>query len=839
MASVYTWSFTGVFILFILIGFLLGLWRGLKRSLLRFISVFISAFIAYFITVPVTKAVLNIDVSSFGWVIGGVTLSTVNDTLLAIINQIPYVSDIVNLSSTFKSFLLYLPQIIVNIVLFVLLFIIICLFMWIIYRIVAHFVAPKKDKNGDVRKKYRLAGAGIGAVQGLLFFIVLLIPVLSIVNLISTTTDTIDEYNDAKQSKSVAVYVETPSNDEGFSALSVINEAENKDSKIINTTEIHKYLDPVKNVWVVKTFNAIKIGALSDKVFDGFSKLDIKGTKTTLRAEVNTLTNLVIKFNDIKNLDLNNLSDDDVDKLNETVNYVFSSPLLKNVIGEALPNAASKWMSANDAVIGLTKPNLGDNLTPVVDSLLKAISVESVEEVEKDIKAVPSVLKVSSQSGLLTNLKEGGDSAFKAMSDKTNVTNLIDAMLGGPALKQVLPSLFNTGLEFVYPLIDVPETDEEIDQIFYEKLIKANEISADSSARENAYRDALRYYDVTIYEDGEVPTPVPARPFITKTQFDSIISNCSLFNTRTQFETYFTSNNIAIKRGMVVSKGDLVITKKSNQINWETEKVILANIFSGFYNVYDQNNSKGEGETALDSVDFEVFANVLDNIRKSQLLDGIDQKLVLSFLQSSIMEDLSIGDGFMNMVKDDEKFETVDFHKLFNTLTVVKNLKSNDQSLSKENVDSLLKTLTSTDEEDKATKDAILDMADEDNLKKSGVSDNQASAISTIVKGISEVTNTDTSESDRDAFEAAVDAMENSETESFSSKEDVKKFVNSLMSSEIVYKAVVNNNDYKVITSHTDWVQESCTEYYNNHSDCDTTKLSSIAEKCGTTWSNT
>lgn len=841
-------SITGVFFLFIIIGILLGLARGFVPSIIRFVTVIISAIIAYFVTASVVESLLQLDLSTFGWTIGGIEFTNVNTTMISLLQSFPYVSDIISLSPTFRDFVLILPSLVLNLVVFVLLFFIVKAIMWILYKIVSKIFSPKK-KKGEIQNKHRLIGALTGAVQGIFCFVLTIIPALGIVNIANNTVEYVNTYNSASNSGHAEIAVAS------FSQLSTQEAEEESVMSFISTEEISRFLNPIKQNWVVKTLDFLGVGKMADIMFDGLTTFEIKKTETNIRKEISTITALAVRGNRIASGNLANLSIEDIRVVDEMVDLTFESPLLKNIVGEAVPNIASEWSSSSgSSLIGYTRPNFGE-MEGIADSFLLALSIASPTDIEKDFKSASKVLMVTNTSGKLNSISAGGDSAFEIFSDKMFIQDIVDAMVQGPSFKRTLPSIFNTGLSFIYPLIDVPQDKGVVEERFYEKLILANEryvIDENDENLESGYKSAFRYFDVKVVETA--PLEDVDFGFVTQTQLETMVASCKTFTTAQQFEDFFNQQDMNVFMGFVVVETDLVIKKSSSDIEWNTEKVILADIFSGMFNVYKNDSSKTESQTALDVVDFYEFALVLDNIRKSQLLDDIDQHLILAFLQSSILDDLVIGQAFMDCVKDKEKFESVNFVDLFNTLTVIRDLESflngEGSSLSDSDVSTLLEILTG---EDDTMKGIIQDMSEKEGLMNSGLDENKADAISSLVNGILESGETTQSEYDAEAMESAVLAMENAskneavDNEGVIFKSDISAytFVNNVMNSPIIFASTIGNPNYHgfdnandfdrdfVLQAISDWRSR---EGYTPNS-ADDEKLSLIATRFGTTWS--
>ena len=140
-----------VFIIILVAGFFVGFWRGLKKSTANLIFSIVGIIVAFFVTAPITNLIMNINIDYNGQTVLLSDLALVmakeNQDLVILINNNP------NIEAIFA----FLPQAIVNTVVFILITCAIELVIYIIYRIIAFFL---KTKEGE--KKHRLSGGFVG-----------------------------------------------------------------------------------------------------------------------------------------------------------------------------------------------------------------------------------------------------------------------------------------------------------------------------------------------------------------------------------------------------------------------------------------------------------------------------------------------------------------------------------------------------------------------------------------------------------------------------------------------------------------------------------------------------
>lgn len=179
-ASMAMLALLGVFVLF---GALFGMGRGVKRAGLR-LGIFVGLLlVALLLTPVVASGLLGINISINGqtpteWV------DSLSDDLVVMLQESlgqymtpfgPYI----------KEYAVGLVLAVLNIILFFLLYIVIKIISWIIYAIVARFAAPKRDKDGNKNKKHVWWGALVGMVQGVLLFVLFLLPIHGVIGVVN------------------------------------------------------------------------------------------------------------------------------------------------------------------------------------------------------------------------------------------------------------------------------------------------------------------------------------------------------------------------------------------------------------------------------------------------------------------------------------------------------------------------------------------------------------------------------------------------------------------------------------------------------------------------------
>lgn len=467
MTQILPTAIISIFILFLLVGFVCGWVRGLNKSLTRFIMVIAVAVLAFFITAPISKAVVNMDLSKFDFSISNVRVTTIGDTIVNLLEKVPKISDLVDASPTFQAFINALPQMIVNVVLFILVFFLIKWFTMIFYWIIAGVCFNKKKMAGKDRHKF--VGAVIGALQGFIVAFVILIPVFGI---IATAQPIIDASRQTEQVQVVTVDEQTEGED-------------NELSKAINKTS--EYIDAATGSWVYKAFKGIGLQQLSVSMYDHLTTVKEDGKTFELRREVITIADAYPEIDYIMDHGFNLEDTKGLEHLKGAFETLYDSKVLSGMVKEVVPYVAQRWM--NDATfMDIKKPTTSNaDVNELIDALLPKIAEAKGDTIKNDITAgLDIMIKISKAQADLD-----GGTLVDALGKDGLVTELIEEALKSDTIKGLLPRVVGVGLSYVYEALDI--TDGE--QVNYDVEISDDEWTNEKAALQKIFQNLFNLYE--------------------------------------------------------------------------------------------------------------------------------------------------------------------------------------------------------------------------------------------------------------------------------------------------------------------------------------------------------
>ena len=711
---------------FILVGMMLGLIRGWKNTLVRLIEIVLCAFIAYIIAGSLADAFLALDLSKYGFNIAGVKVTTVEETLTSLISSISVVKEVLELSPTLKSVIAILPIVIISLVLFVVLFFVIKFLVWIIHAIVGAVIRKKLKEQSeynddDIQKKNvnRLIGAGIGVLQGIICFAIVMSPVAGITYFLADEVKYIREYSD------------------GLIKDDVVNASVYADETDAEKDDVAKAQEELNKV--NSKFRGLALFGykpISKGLVNGLTSFELNGVETSLTKELDNVVKIYVRAEKLSKIPLDSWTTEETKIANETIDLFFESPITGDIATEIVTDVADRWTSedvSKYAILGINKPIINGGGSEVFDVFLKQLKADEKEDLKNELKVAVNVLDVAIKKDIINIAKESTtvDDVIVPISQNGVVEEFIGAMVGGRAIKNTIPTAIQFGLHQMYPLLGV---------------------------REEAY-------------------------------------------------------------------ANLKISKASSEINWDTEKVYLDNVFSGLARTYISLQKEGE---ILEKLDYQSLSLALESLRKSELLNSpldngstLGKEITLVLLNSTYFDVLDGMDGLLNKIEND--YENVNFANLLETLKSsvqlaqsMKDLQSGEiTELPQDQIEGLLNGLT-----DDTTGKLVKDLTTPENLAELGVDEDSAKAVGSLIGAVvdynSEVNSSEENENvvkmptdqegkDKatDAFRELVDVVQvgvknedeaEPEYKFFASKEEMRDFILKLQASPYVYAVSLSSS---------------------------------------------
>ena len=467
-----------VFVAVLLFGFLFGLWRGFNKSLVRLLFVVASIVGAFFLAPVVTRWALTFDLSNFGIKIAGESVSTLGELLRALLKDVPYIQDLAE-TNAYATIMEVVPQMIVNVVMFVVLFYLIRLVSMIIYWIIAGICFSKKKTEG--KNKHRLLGSVVGVVQNFAVFLVLLVPVIGAVNIVGEIETIVTQENSSSASttrttlsddNSYVVLMEGEGEGEGESGSSSSG-PEGEIVKIYNT--VNDVIKIYKNTWVAKFLSGVKLDVVCQGAFDKLSTIAKDGEKFVLKNEVSSAAYVYTDYKAFKELGEIDVTNPKLyEIMKSAINHAYQSRLAAKTIDEIVPLAASKWL-AGETFMGISFDSL--HISAPYDAVVKSalgVLTDGTKTLSETLTSTADMMK--SLAGTAAKVQEAIEEGVNALTPET-VTDLLTTLTESPETIELVKDVLltedtETGktnldniVDAVFPEGGTTEEQEKIDTI--------------------------------------------------------------------------------------------------------------------------------------------------------------------------------------------------------------------------------------------------------------------------------------------------------------------------------------------------------------------------------------
>lgn len=730
-------AIVSLFLVCIILGFVFGWFRGFSKSLVRFIIVLAVTVLAFFVVPSITTAVLKMDISKLNINIGGVSAVTLGDLIIDLIEQVPIVQDLIESSPTLASVITLVPQMLANVVLFIAFFFIFKWFSMIIYWIIAGIFFSKK-KMGD-KDRHKFVGAVIGTVQGFLVAIVLMVPIFGVVE----TSRPMVEAIRAEQTTA------STSENTGESASGF-------------------------------TYTVNEEGSSETPGGEGSSETP-GGSSETPGGEGSGGTSEEEKNNkDIKQTVY--------DVTDETGKYVdaFDKVWIVKVM---------KALKIQDLSVSMF-----DNLTTVKD---RDLEVSLRNEVKVVASAYPGL------SGLIY-----GDADIENAETYDNVKESFDKLYASPVLSGVVSELVpkaatrwsDTSLaeeDRKFCGIAKPDFGDAATNRVFDALLLNLATQEDS---EELKKDIDTSIDVMkLCCTSGIVTAVKHNgdlmEVLLKDTNKNLVSNIIdlSLNSSTLKECLPDIINLAMSKVYTALNitdapeinGNLTVEE------WQTEKLVLQNVFNNVLRLYDGiNKGTKEGKNALDCLDFAALGRAFDGLRSSKLLSEGSLSIMTKLMDSDFVvgADVTIMASFkekMTAVWNDPTVKMEDtFVAVQNALVLAKDLKNAETEITPDNIGEIINGLKDN-ETLKGTVNEILN--NEETMKKLGLDETTAGVVK---ETISSVINHEYSAEAGEDIQKDINAISevynvankvmSSQTEVTLEKTDTDKLVESIANSTVI-----------------------------------------------------
>ncbi len=458
----------GVAIFFIVGGAFFGLMRGFARSFLRFFTVFV-AFIgsalgcAFYLQNP--ERVLSIGKVE-------ALLSKVS-LLRTLKTELPEVYEI----------LLSLPVAMLAPLLFLLVFFAVSSVLLVIYGIAAAFIFPKKRDGQHFRPISSTLGAVIGAAQGVLITLAVMVP---FVGLATVTVDAVDHV-EAQQGKYESAAIE----------------------------KLKDYREVFIKVENSRVFGYARL-LRADKISDSLMKLRLKDesgklTDISVKDEIMNLAGMYAHAMPLIGRDVKSFGQDQAEAIELLAADFGRSELLTRVTAELLSEACADW-KADKSFLGHKPLAAEGEFSEFMRAFYDTFDDSSSATVASDFETIADVFSVLAEHGVFP-LLENGEALQEKLAESGVISELAAALNANPRTQALEAALLRLVVKaFCSELLDGvgEELRESYGVLIFDVAAALNDLDPNTTAEEQLtalteeVRDALDEYGFEAEELSEV-----------------------------------------------------------------------------------------------------------------------------------------------------------------------------------------------------------------------------------------------------------------------------------------------------------------------------------------------
>ena len=451
----------GFFALSVLWEMLHGLRRGYARQLTHTVFMLASAVIAFLLAGGITSRV-------FGE-LGGMSVEEV--LALAESSGTAISEEVRGLITSFDTqtlqYLLALPLATVVVpVLFALLFVVINLVLKLVSFLVCKLFRIRKC-HGIFR---RLGGLVIGAVEGALVAVIILLPVAGITSSLGTAAEALRE--DESSPELVAMYDET--------------------------------VKPISECPILPLINTYG----GDVLMTHFATVYIDGEPCDLRGELASCAKIYAEAMPLMGVNIKELSEDDKSAIDSLIGAIGDSEYMSTLLSGILRGLA---YSADNGYLPITAEPPFDKL---IDPFLGVFESSNKENLKSDLDTIKQVLFIMSDEGVLVAIESGSDSLSDVFTKKdasgdTVIRRIIDVITANEHTKPLVATLTEISVAMLCESMGLDGETAELydnvkDGVYTALSIKSTDYDTEEeyvTAISDSLEQTLAANDITLEKD--------------------------------------------------------------------------------------------------------------------------------------------------------------------------------------------------------------------------------------------------------------------------------------------------------------------------------------------------
>lgn len=290
-----------------------------------------------------------------------------------------------------------------------------------------------EDEGQDERPRKsalsRLGAAGLGAVQGVIIAIMLLLPISCYLSIVQPT----------------------------LQELIAQDVLPADDPTIVMAEDIVVELDasPVLNV-----YRTLGGRALSDSIMS----MQVAGVNVKVSEELSSLIKLAQQAVELSKTELPNYGEEQAAIISSIGDSFADSKLLAPIAGDVIYAATDAWLKG-EPFVNIERPSLGEDgeiLEPALTALLEILHDDAKETLllQADVKTVAELVSVLARNGVFANLSNT-DALLETMGGNV-VSEMVTTLGNNQSMKRMIPEIMNIGVRAIGQVLSIPADAEQV-----------------------------------------------------------------------------------------------------------------------------------------------------------------------------------------------------------------------------------------------------------------------------------------------------------------------------------------------------------------------------------------
>ncbi len=296
----------------------------------------------------------------------------------------------------------------------------------------------------------RVVSIATGAISGILVLSILLMPIFSLMGILTDASDALDE-SDATDSQI-------------YQIVEVIDEY---------------VLENYSESFVIQLYGALGIDELMQYTANQGGKIVLESGEVVYADDVlkNILANGLRIAAQVTSAESEYLT------IKDDLDAILSDPMIASLAAELIMTAIEN--------VELTIPEDGDLMGNIVNDFILHYQNADKATISKDLKALGGALGVLAEKGIILELVSGNTDFEVMLEDRETLRSVVKAISGLSAFGPTIENAFELGIGILGETLDIPANSEEAYNIFIDHLLDATNSEA-TSAKYN-YSEVERF----------------------------------------------------------------------------------------------------------------------------------------------------------------------------------------------------------------------------------------------------------------------------------------------------------------------------------------------------------